>query len=122
MKFFVIGIAHCGTCSLERYLVEQGHEVVRSEEYFLEGYNSVAMQRNHPDLTQYIPIMIICAKWSEGDLKQFYAKWNNTDLICVDLDEMAKNKNFPHENQGNHLSEIGVRPKYTSKNTNIVFT
>lgn len=110
MKYVIIGVARCGTCSLEKYLAEQGHDVIRVEtQYQITPYRVSSLYPDHK------PILISCHKTSKLQLQGIKERWSEADVEYVTLDEMKKRKDFPWENRDNCLSKKGIRPVYAKK-------
>lgn len=106
-----MGFAHHGTCSLEKYLVEQGHKVIRRE----NGFETLTLDVYNQNYSEYLPIFI----WSEKkkdmyDIEKIMKYWKPIKPILVQLDEMADNPNFPWENKNGYHSKRGIRPVYKS--------
>ena len=107
MKFIILGFPHCGTCSLEKYLVEQGHDVVRME----GGY----IRRTVDQVCQLYPdhkAILITREGKDYDYDKFYEKLKDLNPQFVRLEDMCKKPDFPWENKGDCLSKAGIRPIY----------
>lgn len=110
MKYLILGFPHCGTCSLEKYLVDKGHEVVRME----GGYE----QRSPEQVVQLYPhhqIMLIVREGKNYDYDGVIKKFEDLNPIIIQLEVISKELDFPWENKGDCLSKAGIRPTYKRK-------
>lgn len=109
----IIGKAHNGTCSLEKYLVDKGFTVVR-EEQALNRYYDAELLAKYPDHT--IHFIYSKVKTPRVVLEKLFKRCRHLDAQVYCLEEMIKEPDFPWENKGNHLTEKGIRPDYTKEN------
>jgi hypothetical protein len=107
LKYVIIGIPHCGTCSLEKFLIDQGHDVIRAESlvHDLRLYQRWYKAKGRP-------VMIISNKWTDEQLKPIYETWKNEDVWYLHLEEIMTQEGFPWENKGDSLTHNGIRPVY----------
>lgn len=100
-----MGVAHCGTCSLERYFVSQGYDVIRNETSYrartLEHYAQLWADRQ--------PVFIISDKTQQEDIDHINTYWESTNPIVLHLNDLKEDPAFPWENKGGTYK---VRPNY----------
>ncbi len=72
MKYIIIGFPKCGTQSLEQYLVNQGHTVLRTELVYLK----TGLEEYETKYSDYIPVLITrlpeCRQWSLYHFKEYH--------------------------------------------------
>ena len=104
-KYIIMGVAHNGTCSLERYLIKKGYDVIRNE---------TAYRQRTPAMYAQLwgdrrPIFITSHKTHITDLDFIEKEWKDTDPIFLKLSDMQQYDDFPWENKGNKFTK---RPDY----------
>ena len=91
-KYIIMGVAHSGTCSLERYLVKLGYDVIRNE---------TAYRTRTPAMYAQLwgdrrPIFIIADKTHQEDINHIHQTWLDTDSMIMKLENLALNEiDFP---------------------------
>lgn len=104
-KYIIMGVAHSGTCSFERYLVKLGYDVIRAETAYRERtptqYAQIWSERQ--------PLFIISTKTTHVDVDFIYRTWLDTDPIIFHLNDLKVDPKFPWENKGNKYT---IRPDY----------
>ncbi len=113
IKAVVIGKAHNGTCSLEKYLVDKGFDVTR-EEQALNRYSNDELLQKYPD--HRIHFIYSRVKTPTVTLEKLFYRLRRLDAEIHCLEEISQNPKFPWENKGNNLTEKGIRPDYTKEN------
>ncbi len=104
-QYVLMGIAHNGTCSFEKYLVKLGYDVERSE----TAYNARTIEHYHQLWEGKVPIFIYSDKVTKPDLKSYMDYWKPLNPVWFKLEKLAKEKDFPWENEGNCFTQ---RPDY----------
>ena len=104
-KYIIIGIAHNGTCSLEKYMVSLNYDVIRAE----SAYNSRTLDHFDQLWSDRVPIMIFSKKTTRKDHIKYTKYWKPLNPIILKLSNLTKDKAFPWENKDNEFIE---RPNY----------
>ena len=72
MKYIIIGFPKCGTQSLEKYLTDKGHTVLREELVYLKD----GLKQYLTKYSDYIPVLITripeCRQWSLYHFKEYH--------------------------------------------------
>ena len=104
-KYIIMGVAHSGTCSFERYLVKLDYDVIRNE----TAYRARTPEQYAQLWGERVPIFIIADKTNHQDVDYIYRTWLDAGAIVFHLKDLIVDPKFPWENKGNSFT---VRPDY----------
>ena len=89
-----MGLHYNGTTSLEKYLLARNFDVSRDEGLFSLGNGSAKFNKYKDS----IPIIIFSpGKIPPEKFREMLKPWLKWNPLIFDLDDMARNPNFPHE-------------------------
>ncbi len=104
-KYIIMGVAHSGTCSVEKYMVSLGYDVVRAETALRSRHT-----KDYAELWGHMrAIFVIADKTDPEDIEYIKTYWEGINPVILHLNDLKEDPNFPWENKGNIFTS---RPDY----------